>query len=145
MPNGDPPKTSLAKKEQEIEFVPFGTADKIRLSLAIIRTYIAEPAQGGALPDDRQCMHFMMMCKARQLNPFEGDAFMVPFYDKAKQAYRWSLITAHNVFLKRAEVHPDYAGKKSGVIITPQRCKGCGGDGVIRITENGLIKDIRRC
>lgn len=118
-------------KATEIEYAPFGSEDKIKLSLAIIRSYIAEPGKNGELPDDRQCMRFQMLCRSRRLNPFEGDAFMIPFFSSVKNAYEWSLVTAHVAFLKRAEVHPEYAGKTSGIIITPPvECKLCEGTGV---------------
>ena len=120
----------IKSKQDEIEFAPFGSEDKIKLSLAIIKNYIAEPGKGGELPDDRQSMRFMMLCRSRRLNPFEGDAFMIPFWSSQKNAYEWSLITAHSAFLKRAEVHPEYNGKKSGIIIKPSiQCLPCEGTG----------------
>jgi hypothetical protein len=126
------------KKEAPIEYTPFGAEHKITLSLAIIRNYIAEPAiRDGKyeLPDDRQCMKFMMLCRARKLDPFEGDSFMIPFWDKRKNCNVWSLITAHNAFQKRAEVHPDYDGKCSGIIINPaMHCRPCSGSGAIKDT-----------
>ena len=126
-----PTTTAVIKsKQDEIEFVPFGSEDKIKLSLAIIKNYIAEPGKNNELPDDRQSMKFMMLCRSRKLNPFEGDAFMIPYWSSRKNGYEWSLITAHSAFLKRAEVHPDYDGKKSGVIIRPAvQCRPCEGSG----------------
>lgn len=120
----------IRSKQDEIEFAPFGSEDKIKLSLAIIKNYIAEPGKNGELPDDRQSMRFMMLCRSRRLNPFEGDSFMIPFWSSQKNAYEWSLITAHSAFLKRAEVHPEYNGKQSGVIIRPSiQCLPCNGAG----------------
>lgn len=123
----------VKKSQQEIEFSPLANPnEKVKLSIGIIRTLIAEPGKNGEVPDDRQCIRFMMLCKARQLNPFEGDAFMIPFFSTQKNCYEWSLITAHSAFLKRAEIHPDYAGKQSGIIITPPiPCKACSGRGII--------------
>jgi len=60
---------------------------------------------------------FLMLCNARRLNPFEGDAYMIPFFDTSVGKHRWSLITAHSAFLKRAELHPYYDGMESGIIV----------------------------
>jgi phage recombination protein Bet len=102
---------------------PFGAPEEyeIPLSVSLIRKYIAVPAksdQGEYIwPTDEQCNKFIALCKARQLNPFEGDAYMIPFWDKHLNCHNWSLITAHSAFLKRAELHMQYDGMDSGIII----------------------------
>lgn len=118
-----------SKKQSEIEYVPFGSKDRVKLSLKIIRDYIAEPGKNGEMPDDRECMKFMMLCRGRQLDPFQGDSFMIPFWSSKDNRYRWALVTAHQAFTKRAEIHPEYNGKESGIIINPQECKPCDGTG----------------
>jgi len=60
----------------------------------------------------------MMMCRARRLNPFEGDAFLIG-YD-GREGPQFSLITAHQAFLKRAEVNEHYDGMQSGLIVKNQ-------------------------
>lgn len=120
-----------SKKQSEIDYVPFGSKDKVKLSIKIIRDYIAEPGKNGEQPDDRECMRFMMLCRGRQLDPFQGDSFMIPFWSSKDNRYRWALVTAHQAFTKRAEIHPEYNGKESGIIINPQECKACKGDGRI--------------
>ena len=103
-------------------FEPYGSNDEIKLSVPLIRRYIATPAKdkesGQEIqPSDEECVKFLMLCKARRLNPFEGDAYMVPFWDGRLRRHAWSLITAHSAFLKRAELHPTYDGMESGVIV----------------------------
>lgn len=106
----------------QVWFEPYGSNDEIKLSVPLIRRYIAVPARDRETrqeiqPSDEQCVKFLMLCKARKLNPFEGDAFMIPFWDKSLNAHNWSLITAHSAFLKRAELHKAYDGMESGVIV----------------------------
>lgn len=130
----------VSKKESDVEFVPFGSDEKIKLSLNIIRNYVAEPGKGGELPDERQSMKFLMLCKSRKLNPFEGDAFMIPFWSSSKNRYDWSLITAQAAFLKRAEVNQEYDGKESGIIISPAlQCNPCSGSGAIEKAGERVI------
>lgn len=105
----------VQQQRGEVEFIPFGADTKIKLSVKIIKDFVAIPTKSGALPDDRDCMKFMMLCRARKLNPFEGDCFLQG-YD-GRDGAQFSLITAHQAFLKRAEVNPEYDGMKSGVIV----------------------------
>jgi phage recombination protein Bet len=81
----------------------------------MVRNLICVPTKLGARCDQNQAIKFIMLCKARALNPWEGDAYLVG-YD-TKDGPQFSLITAHQAFLKRAEVHPEYDGMESGVIV----------------------------
>lgn len=108
--------TALAKApESEMEFVPFMAKDSIKLSVSIVQKLICVPTKSGAICNASQAMKFMMLCRARSLNPFEGDAYLVG-YD-TKDGPQFSLITAHQAFIKRAETHPEYDGMESGVIV----------------------------
>lgn len=119
------------KDKYSMSFVPFGSKDEIKLSLEIIKRFVAVRTKSGATCDDAQAMKFMMLCQAQRLNPFAGDAFLVG-YDKRNQdgSYtpQFSLITAHQSFLKRAEVSAEYEGMESGIILS-------GEDGVITERE----------
>jgi len=123
------------KATASVEIIPFGTTDRIRLSAAIVRQMIATRTRTGKEPDDNQCIKFIMLCKARHLNPFEGDAFMLGYDTQAGP--QWSLITAHQVFLKRAEASKGFTGLESGVIIK-------GEQGGIMEREGDLVYDEER-
>jgi len=140
MNNPNPPRALVqAAPKDAVEFTPFGSEDKIKLSLSIVRNFVAEPTKRGDLPDDRDCMRFMMLCRSRRLNPFEGDAFLIGFYDRDTDATKWSLITAHQTFTKRAEQHPEFNGKRSGVIVWPPiPCRPCGATGRIEVSGKDI-------
>lgn len=111
-----PTSTEIKKTEEKFtEFIPFGSRDKIKLSAAIVRRLIAVPTSSGKTCSDDDAIKFIAMCRAKALNPFEGDAFLIG-YD-TQTGPKFSLITAHQAFLKRAEVNKEYDGMKSGVII----------------------------
>ena len=101
--------------ERAIEFIPYGAADKIKLSVKIIQNIVAVPTKSGATCTERDALRFLMLCQAQRLNPFAGDAYLVG-YD-GKNGPNFSLITAHQAFLKRAETCPDFEGMESGIII----------------------------
>jgi phage recombination protein Bet len=105
----------VKREERPMEFVPFGAKDTIKMSANIVRRLIAVPTASGKLPTDEDCIKFMMMCQAKRLNPFEQDAFMIG-YD-TKYGPKFSQITAHQAFLKRAELNQEYDGMESGVLV----------------------------
>lgn len=106
------------KEMRLIEFVPFGAKDKISLSIELIKRLIAVKTKSGKTCSNEEAFKFMLMCQARKLNPFEGDAFLIG-YDNTQQPDKptFSLITAHQAFLKRAEVHTEFDGMESGTIV----------------------------
>ncbi len=122
-----------------VEIIPFGSDERIRLTVSIIRKMIAVPTRTGKLPDDTQCIKFMMLCRARHLNPFDGDAYFLG-YD-TQTGPQFSLITAHQVFLKRAEASKGFNGMESGVIVRQPDHDGKMGTGPILEREGDLVYD----
>lgn len=112
-------ETSLpvAVEKREVVYKAFHSEDEVRLNVSIIKNLVATPTKQGDLPGDRDCIRFMLLCRARRLDPFEGDAFLLGFRNNQTQQVDWSLITAHQAFLKRAETHPEFDGMESGVIV----------------------------
>lgn len=107
--------TQQPKTSGVMEFVPFGAMDKIKLSVAIIQNTVAVPTRSGATCSEKDAIKFMMLCQARRLDPFSGDAFLIG-YD-GQNGPTFSLITAHQAFLKRAESSPDFDGMVSGILV----------------------------
>lgn len=130
---------AVAKKTSadEIEFIPLGTDEKIKLSVAIVTNMIAVPTRSGKFPSRNDAIKFMMLCRARHLNPFEGDAFLLG-YD-TQDGPQFSLITAHQVFLKRAEANDNFAGMESGVIVETSEGKITEREGDLVIKGETLI------
>jgi len=102
-------------QENQVSFIPFGAADKIALTLDIIKNIVAVPTKTGKTCTDRDALKFMMLCQAQRLNPFAGDAFLIG-YD-SQNGPSFSLITAHLAFLKRAQSSEAFDGMESGVIV----------------------------
>src|SRR5215469_6425089 len=101
-----------------VEFVPFGGDSKLKLSITIVKELICVKTKTGKICSDTDAIKFMAMCQARKLNPFEGDAFLIGYDNRDKpNEPNFSLITAHQAFLKRAEVNDEYDGMESGVVV----------------------------
>jgi phage recombination protein Bet len=111
----DPNKALDAILDKAIEYTPFLSEQAIMLTPRMVIRFMCKPTKSGKRATMEQALHFCMLCKARGLNPWEGDAFIVG-YD-TKDGPEFSLLTAHQAFLKRAEVHPEYDGMQSGVIV----------------------------
>ena len=113
--------SSATAEGRVMEYVPFGglPKDTIKLTMAAVRNLVAEKTRTGKLPTDEQIMKFMLLCKARLLNPFEGDAFLVG-YD-TNDGPKFSLITSIQAYLKRAAMSRDFDGMDSGVIVKDAR------------------------
>lgn len=102
------------------EYVPFlGEEDqKIVLSPQIVKRYFVKPTKEGHICTDEHAVRFIQLCRMRKLNVWEGDAFLVG-YD-TQNGPEFSLITAHQAFLKRAESHPAFEGQQSGVTVVDE-------------------------
>jgi phage recombination protein Bet len=112
------PPTDVAKQkptETIISYVPLGESDEIHLSISRVKQFLCTPTKSGVYPSDAHVMKFIMMCKAQSLNPWQNDAFLVG-YD-GRDGAQFSLITAHQALLKRAEASKEFDGMESGVIV----------------------------
>lgn len=101
--------------KREFSFTPFMSQEKLTLTPGHVMRFLCKPTRKGSICTPEQALRFCMLCKARGLNPWEGDAFIVG-YD-AKDGAEFNLITAFQAVIKRAEVHPGYDGMESGIVV----------------------------
>ena len=113
---------SETKKTGEMVYVPFGEKSEITLTPSTVSRYIAVKTRSGKTASMDEVIKFMMLCKARELNPYAGDAFLVG-YD-SKDGPKYSLITAHQALLKRSEANCNFDGMESGIIVNEGEDKG---------------------
>ena len=121
---------TTATDDRIVEYVPFGESKPIKLTLAIVRTHIAVPTRSGQMPSDSDLIRFMMLCRAGELNPWTRDAYLVG-YD-TQDGPKFSLITAIQALLKRAEANPHFDGLESGVVVM-------GVDGTVTERQGNLV------
>lgn len=98
-----------------VRFIPFGGTEQIELTIETVKQFLTSPTKSGKLPEKKDVVKFMMLCKSRELNPWEGDGFLVGYDSQAGPVF--NLITSHQAFLKRAEASPEYDGLESGVVV----------------------------
>lgn len=110
-----PAAPKKTKEDVVVKYAPLGAVEELELKFEYVEKFLVEPTKTGKMPSRADIIKFMMLCKARQLNPWEGDAFLLG-YDTDGGA-KFSLITAVQAFLKRAELHPEFDGIVSGIIV----------------------------
>src|SRR6266576_2990928 len=128
--------------EKSIEFIPFGSSDRIKLSVTIIQNLCAVPTKSGRTCSQRDALRFLMLCQAQRLNPFAGDAYLVGYDSKDANGNivpTFSLITAHQALLKRAEASNDYEGMESGVILIDEAGKVSEREGDFHTQEEKVV------
>lgn len=110
-----PSAPARSKEAIVVKYTPLGATEEMELKFEYVEKFLVEPTRSGQMPTRADIIKFMMLCKARQLNPWEGDAFLLG-YD-TKDGPKFNLITAVQAFLKRAELNPEFDGIISGIIV----------------------------
>ena len=77
------------------------------LSVQTIKKYINDKAT------DEEAYVFLQLCKARGLNPFLKEAYLIK-YDHVSPA---TMVVGKDAFMRRAELHPEYDGFEAGIIV----------------------------
>jgi phage recombination protein Bet len=124
------PKHSTADKV--ITYVPLGGKTSVELTMGMVKKFLCVPTRNGNIASDSDIVKFMMLCKARELDPWVGDAYLVGYDSNDGPVF--SLITSAQALLKRSEISPEYDGMESGVIVTSK-------DGVVTYREGDLVLD----
>ncbi len=80
---------------------------------------------------------FIMLCKARRLNPFAGDVYLTA-YD-TRQGVKASIITGKETFTKRAQRNPRFRGMEAGVSVQTQDGRFVRRDGSMVLPGEQLV------
>lgn len=111
----DEDKLTALAAGKVISYTPLGEQTPIRLSLGMIQQYCAVATRKGFLPEIAECIRFGMLVMTRRLNPFTGDCYFVG-YD-SQDGPNFSMIVGVQALFKRAEIHPQYDGIESGIVV----------------------------
>ena len=108
-------ENKVAKWEStSVSYKPIGGDESMELTVGYVKKYLAHKTKSGHQPSDSDVIKFMQLCKSQRLNPWVGDAYLLG-YD-SKDGPTFTLITAVQALLKRAELNPDFDGICSGII-----------------------------
>ena len=82
----------------------------IHLDANIVRNQLVN-GQGNIT--DQELSYFLNLCKAQKLNPFIKDCYLIKYGDRNPA----QMVVSKDLFLKRAEEHPQFDGLDAGIIV----------------------------
>lgn len=102
---------SLTTKTQSdaLSFEYESNNEKVKLSPATVRNYLVN---GGGKVDDQEVMMFLTLCRYQHLNPFLKEVYLIKYGNSPA-----TTVTGKDLFTKRANRNPKYAGKLAGIIV----------------------------
>ena len=83
--------------------------EKIELTPAIVRNYLVTGRK--ELITDQEIFYFLGICKARHLNPFVKDCYLIKYTNEPA-----AIVVAIDFYRSRAKAMPDCTGWKKGVV-----------------------------
>jgi len=121
--------TAVAKKQEGAKEIEYVAADnqKITLSTPIVRKYLVRGKP--ELVTEQEIMFFLAVCKARAMNPYVGDCYLIKFTTEEGAA----IVTSIDYFRRRARAQKDCQGWKVGLLVKKP-------DGTVKETS-GLVLD----
>ena len=107
----------MAETQQERGLVVYQSRDgqEIKLSFDTVRKYLVSGKP--EYVTDQEIVLYMGTCKARGLNPFKKDCYLVKYTERDPAA----TIVAIDYYRSRARAQPDCRGWKSGIIVQSER------------------------
>lgn len=106
---------------------------EVKLTPSIVQEYVVGSQSARiTLPEFK---FFTEICKTRGLNPFLKEVYCVKYSDKEPAA----IVVSKNVYIERANNHPAYNGKKSGIFVLNKDGQIEKRDGTLRLDGEHII------
>lgn len=97
------------KKDNKLMIFNVGN-EEIKLSPAIVKNYLVN-GQADKLTD-QEIVYFMHLCKARKLNPFTKEVYLIKYGTQPA-----TMVVSRDALEKRAIQHKEYDGKTVGIYV----------------------------
>lgn len=128
-------KQTVAKKvdPEEKMLVEYTIGDeKIKLTPNIVKEYIVGDKE--AKITNQEFKMFATLCRARKLNPFLREAYCIKFGNSPA-----TIVVGKDAILKRATLHPQFDGFKSGVIVRTAEGEIVNRQGCFKLDSDELV------
>lgn len=123
----------LIKEEKEKLTVSFEVEGQtVSLNPGIVRQMLVN---GNGNVSDQEVTYFIALCKARKLNPFVKDAYLIKFGDSLPA----TMVVAKDVLERRAIKNPAYKGKKVGIYVLNENKEFLKRDHTILLETETLV------
>ncbi len=94
-----------------------------------VRKYICPKAT------ESEIRMFLALCKAQGLNPYVKDVHLIKYSDSSPA----QIVTAKQAFMKRLELHPQFDGLQSGIIVQDKTGKVIEREGTFKLDDEKLV------
>ena len=105
--------------------------ETIKLTPKIVQDYIVGNGSTITLPEFK---FFATLCKVRKLNPFLKEAYCIKYGNNPAQ-----IVVGKDAVLKRAILHPQYDGMKSGIIVLTAKGEVIERRGTFKLSTEELV------
>ena len=135
-----------APKERGLIVYQGQYGEQIKLTFDLVRKYLVVGRSD--LVKDAEIMHFGAVCKARKLDPYKRDCYLVKFSEKETAA----VLTSKDYYLSRADSMTDLKYWQAGIIVErpckpckssgvigKEFCQRCEGEGIVEIHREGAL------
>lgn len=106
------PVSNTLQKKAATDLMAFeydSNGEKVKLSPATVRNYLVN---GGGNVSDQEVMMYLTLCRYQHLNPFLKEVYLIKYGSSPA-----TIVTGKDLFIKRANRNPKFAGKKAGIIV----------------------------
>lgn len=100
-----------ANQKQELMVKYEADGQEVKLTPSIVQNYLVGSNAKITMPEFKM---FTELCKARKLNPFLKEAYLIKYSDRQPA----SIVVGKDAILKRAVRNKNYDGMESGIIVT---------------------------
>ena len=102
-------------KPKNFEVVYKADNTEVKLNETIVRNFLCNNCKNVTY---EEIVTFVMLCKAKQLNPFLNEAYLIKYEDRTGQGNNGAkILVSKEVFVKRASRNPQFDGFEAGIII----------------------------
>jgi phage recombination protein Bet len=119
---------AVAARETGMVIYQSRSGDEVQLSLETVKNFLVTGNKD--LVTVQEMVYFMGICKARGLNPFAKDCYLVKYTANESAA----IITGIDFYRSRARAMPDCVGWERGVIVQKK-------DGELRYSKGLVLED----
>lgn len=119
--------------KNELEVVYTVDNEEIKLTPQIVQEYITG-ANAGQITK-QEFMMFAQLCKARKLNPFLKEAYCIKYSNNQPA----TIVVGKDALIKRANLHPQYDGMKSGIMVLSESGELIKRDGTFKLPKETLV------
>ena len=106
--------------------------EEIKLTPNIVKEYIVGDKE--AKITNQEFKMFATLCRARKLNPFLREAYCIKYGDSPA-----TIVVGKDAILKRATLHPQFDGFKSGVIVKTPEGEVINRNGCFKLDTEELV------